>query len=709
MPRRLSSTAALPLVFLVCQFCRSNVEARPNSVLFEPLQQVSRRAPNHPEQLRTKTTAFLTLPRGGNLESMQSIDVEDESIDDAEQYVADISRAATTTTTTELVDDGASLPQLPNNETAPTDSAAQLDDSSTARGPKNPLVNRWKRFQDGRKRRKEKQHSDEEKSLSSKNATVHEDLTDTPEDQSSVDPSNSLELSNVTKLFDTNNNTANATTLSSIDTEFDNLQDDESHQKTELGAEREEKELERPEEEEQEGSAASTLSSVDNNTEQTESLSQTAEPPVLDASETNDEENSTITFVDDDDDTAETTSGLDDEEAEEVQATEPVDKDESVIGVTDQNQTLSASELYDRTQTLRKQGKELHDSKYYEEAAQSFALAAEGLEYLRQRQRQAGSSGEGEQDDDSLFDLDIHRVQEDTATCRLHESLCLFKAEQFEEAVEACNQVIMIATQNGLSPAVRARALYRRAKARLSLEQYNEATQDARSAAFMGDDKAVDLYGQLLRENKDGSSASLMSSTSGLPTFGGNNDSFEVSPSSSDSPTATDGADLFSALMGGSTGASDDAASSMFAKSLLSSALSSGPSGEEVPSPFGISSLLGNTMGGGGVSGIVKSLGSSLTNERVHDKICSTLQGASKTRIQQYAGVAGVDISESQAERLANACQRIKPKHLKTTVSIGKRLWYCGQLIRKTSAVLTKYRPVLVLIFLMAWIKTLFS
>ena len=108
---------------------------------------------------------------------------------------------------------------------------------------------------------------------------------------------------------------------------------------------------------------------------------------------------------------------------------------------------------------------------------------------------------------------------EDACDCRLHQALCWIKAEEYDEAMDASNIVLAHPSGVVVSSAVRAPALYRRSKARLAqnkyVEQqngndgddsaskkysnnYEQARNDARMAAILGDRKAMELYGQLL-------------------------------------------------------------------------------------------------------------------------------------------------------------------------------------------------------------------
>ena len=377
--------------------------------------------------------------------------------------------------------------------------------------------------------------------------------------------------------------------------------------------------------------------------------------------------------------------------------------------------TLSLDEIYNRTQTLRAQGKELHDAQQYPQAAHSFALAAKGLDHIRER-RVSSDDDDDKEDENNMVELSV--VDEDWATCRLHEALCHLKAQNNNDAVLACTAVLQ--QPQHLGTAVRARALYRRAKAYVALEDVTLATQDARQAAFLGDTKGVELYGQLLRDHTKDVGSALSSSSSNPQSLSAllSQSSSASSRTDSDSNDPFGGASspgdpssLFSALLGSSgdkDAASPFGGSSSPAAALLSQALAGNANGGDGAAPFSPLSLLGN--GGGGAASMVKNMiSNNLDNPTVHEMICNTLQKTSSGNLQQYASAAGVNLSASQADTLAGFCQKMKPAHLKKTVSVGKAVYYVVQLVRKFFQVLTRYRPIFILLFILAWIKSLFA
>ena len=163
----------------------------------------------------------------------------------------------------------------------------------------------------------------------------------------------------------------------------------------------------------------------------------------------------------------------------------------------------------------------------------------------------------------------------------------------------------------------------------------------------------------------------------------------------------------------------DLASSSALFESLLSKSSGAGAQGTDSPDipSFNPLSLLSGMVGGGGLGapgkdagGLAKSVLSSLSkkleDEATQDTICKYLQMASGPQIQQYAGMAGMELPASQATRIADFLRGVTPKSIRRTVKNGKRLVYGVQLIRKTSKVITKYRNILIWIGLLAWAKS---
>ena len=275
-------------------------------------------------------------------------------------------------------------------------------------------------------------------------------------------------------------------------------------------------------------------------------------------------------------------------------------------------------------QSLRDRGKELHDAGSYSEAALLFGQAADQLQ-----------------------------SNDDQVTCRLHQALCWLKANEYEQARDVCTQCLHDAT----APAWRARALHRRAKAEWELGNTEQALEDARAAAFLGDRKAVALYGKLMRESR-GSSGSIgsLSDTSLFESL--------LTKSTTEASTMT--SEAFNPM--GMLGAGD--ATSGLAKSVLSS------------------------------------LSKRLDDPQTIETLSTFLQSASGPQIQQYAGMAGMQLPEAQAAQLASFCQGMTKQRLQSTVTLGRRAWYVVRLIQKTMKLVSKYRSLLILLCLMVWVKS---
>lgn len=314
----------------------------------------------------------------------------------------------------------------------------------------------------------------------------------------------------------------------------------------------------------------------------------------------------------------------------------------------------------DRATQLRADGKSLHDRKKFKKAAARFSDAAQCLLPFLEL---------AEEDEDD------NRITDEYATCRLHESLCQLKCENYNEAKTACTAVLDLVESDstGATPALRARAFYRRAKAEMELGDTAAALQDARSAAFLGDSKAVALYGKLMRESSSGSSEMLDLSGSK------SNALFEslLSKSSNDIPVSpmSDMKDLFSSSL--------------------------------------LTNMLGSTSGtnnAGGVGSLAKSVLLSLSKRldkgETQEQICNVLQNTSGPQLRQMASMAGFQLDEPQASKLAAVCKGVTPKLLRKLLKTTKILIYTGRVVQKAFVLLSKYRTVIMILLIVAWAKS---
>ncbi|GKY94312.1 hypothetical protein MPSEU_000397000 [Mayamaea pseudoterrestris] len=367
--------------------------------------------------------------------------------------------------------------------------------------------------------------------------------------------------------------------------------------------------------------------------------------------------------------------------------------------------SLSPNKVQAKASYLRTLGKELHDKSEFIQAAVQFGAAADLLLPLLQM---PALEAEEEPVDDELANSDS--LLEEFATCRLHEALCRLKAEEYNLAIYACTQVLDWNQESSrqdtsrsskvgkfssadVAPALRARAFHRRAKAFMELGNADRALSDARSAAFLGDRKAVALYGKLMRSTSGKGSANNLSSLSAFGDLFGAGETKDLSSSSSS------GASMLESLLSGS--------------SAFSPASSSTPQQQtDSPAPFLPASLLdfGKAAAGGQGSGLAKSVLSSLAknleDKSTQDTICNYLQSTSGPQLQQMASMAGISLQSSQADRVASFMNRATPRTIQRTVVFTKRSVYTVQLLRKLNQLVQKYRNWIVLFFLLAWIKS---
>ena len=313
--------------------------------------------------------------------------------------------------------------------------------------------------------------------------------------------------------------------------------------------------------------------------------------------------------------------------------------------VLEQDSSSSSSAARQEALQLRQTGKTLHDEGHWEQAALLFQNASVLLE--------------------AHVDEDNEIVQE-YATCRLHQALCRLKLQDYVECVEACTNVL---DQKVPAP-IRARALHRRARAKLGLQDTPGALEDARSAAFLGDKKAVALYGKLMRQDGGDSDSSL------TDLFQSNNNNPFVSDSTSSS-----------------------SASSALLESLLSK---SGDSGGGNP----IASMLGSGNNGGLAKSVLASLSKQVESQANQERACQYLQNTNTAQVQQLAAMAGVPLSQGHATKLVSFCHGVTPKGIQKSVVLTKRVWYVVSIVKRVLQLVKKYRMILILWFLLAWIKS---
>eukprot|EP00934_Nitzschia_sp_Nitz4_P004621 Nitzschia sp. Nitz4//scaffold136_size62208//53331//58820//NITZ4_006378-RA/size62208-processed-gene-0.42-mRNA-1//-1//CDS//3329535648//4611//frame0 len=239
------------------------------------------------------------------------------------------------------------------------------------------------------------------------------------------------------------------------------------------------------------------------------------------------------------------------------------------------------------------------------------------------------------------------------ATCRLHQALCLLKTSQFEACQDTCTDVIDNA-HSGLSPSriLRAKALYRRAKARMQLEDSDGALLDAQAAMYLGDNKATVLYHQL-------------------------------SPPKEAVPDAMS---LFDSMSGNTA------------------------------SPLGMASLLGNAgnpmdMLGGNMAmknleGMSTKLMQRLEDPFVQSTICALAKSLDKEQVRLLLQQLGLGIEgDGPCEKIVEVCHSVTPRTIQMGVGAIKFVAFLGQLSRRSLKIYEKYQSIFVLWLVWLWAK----
>ena len=321
----------------------------------------------------------------------------------------------------------------------------------------------------------------------------------------------------------------------------------------------------------------------------------------------------------------------------------------------------STSSLTEIATALRLEGKEHHDRGDFVKAAEVFQRAADTL-----------SSND---DDESSM-----RLSEDYATCRLHQALCNLKSENYELCIEACSDVLQDEDRGSShGPAINARAYHRRAKAKLALGDNAGALQDARTASFLGDGKAVNLYGKLMRETSSAEMGSIM-----------NNPMMPETPLASSPHSA-----LLESLMN---------------KSSDSSPMGGLPDFNPMSMLMGNSGDLLSSLGSGGsgmAKSVVKNLVKKLDDESTRVTISDFLQRTDTAQLRNLAGMAGVDgITDEQLAKIQKVCHGVTPKTIKRTVGLTKVAVYLFKVIRRTLELIQKYKTLIVAAMILLWTKS---
>jgi hypothetical protein len=390
------------------------------------------------------------------------------------------------------------------------------------------------------------------------------------------------------------------------------------------------------------------------------------------------------------------------------------DEDETTTATTTTTTSVMApqdlDEIRELATQLRLQGREFHDQADFAQAASFFQKAADMLLPVL-----VGLEASLPGDSSSIGgNAETQEMLDEFSTCRLHEALCRLKGNEYEKCIDACTNFLdgaggQLSTTSSTSSSssarvVRARAYHRRAKAKLGLQDTSGALEDARSAAFLGDRKAVALYGRLMRESSSsyGGSASVDAMSATMERM------LSSSSSLGSGSSASSSLSLFESLLSKS-GSSTSSTSSPGASSLFGDFSPAAMLLGKNPLDFLTGGKDGAAGGGGKLAkSVLQSLSKRLEEESTQDTICGYLQGTNKAQLTQLAAMAGAGnaLSGKQIDKVVDFCHGVTPKTIRRTVRTTKGVIYVVQIFRRILKILTKYKSLIAAIIFLQWTKS---
>jgi len=207
----------------------------------------------------------------------------------------------------------------------------------------------------------------------------------------------------------------------------------------------------------------------------------------------------------------------------------------------------------------------------------------------------------------------------------------------------------------------------------------------------LGYDKAVALYGKLMRESSSQDISSAIN-----PLY----------PSSGDS-------DLLQSLLSKSPLTSDgDATSSPFVGDMSPlSMLMGGNSG----GGGGAASMLSALTGAGGGKGergfagsMIRNLSNQLDDEDTQETICNFLQRTNKQQLGSLVAMTPIadSIDDTQLERVVNFCHGVTPRGIRRTVKFTKVTAYIVKFFRRLIKLINKYKALFAVLLILQWTKS---
>lgn len=371
---------------------------------------------------------------------------------------------------------------------------------------------------------------------------------------------------------------------------------------------------------------------------------------------------------------------------------------------------MSLSEKIFEVQSLRSQGKMLHDNGEFEEAAQIFGEAARILSDeivvvlhntdVDNNDNRNVTPSTGASNNITTTKKNKTKEEEDfineAATCYMHQALCQLKNNDVEECVQTLSSKVLGDSKDeqqreeeqSVSSAstipiisnniiLRSRAYHRRAKAKYRLNDLSGALSDAKYAAFLGDPHAATFYGKILLQQQQGQDKTPVINATSISssTYRQSHTKKETSPTDS----------ILSLLM-----------SNSIERNNL----------KEETDP---SNKVENNLN---VSSMIRTFGKQLLeDEEMRSKLCSMVQtvGSNPTTVRYLAttvgGIPPTSLSDTTIDQLCNLCRQVTPTNVQKVITLTKRSIRTLQVTSKAIKLITKNRHLLVYLMLLLWIR----
>mmetsp|Transcript_5525 Transcript_5525/g.7613 ORF Transcript_5525/g.7613 Transcript_5525/m.7613 type:complete len:818 (+) Transcript_5525:114-2567(+) len=282
-------------------------------------------------------------------------------------------------------------------------------------------------------------------------------------------------------------------------------------------------------------------------------------------------------------------------------------------------------------------------------------------------------------------------------SCKLSLALCYLKVEEYDNAEAECTEIL----QMGASKAVQQKAFFRRAKARERLGLTALAYRDLKTASNLGIDENIS---KMLAQMQEEHGPSIIEDAEALS----DEEEYPVIMESSGPPSLFSFGKGSNGMMDGLFGKSGAGGPMGDMSGLLDLAGKMGP-GALGPGglPGGLASLLGQK--GNGTNGLLSAVGDMLEKPETQSMICNFLKGSKPESLKSMGSMAGINLSDSAADRLHRTISNLEPENISKMVKAAKLANSIMKKIKQIGKMIKKSRPFLIYGFVLLWLYATFK